>query len=59
MFFTCERCRYTFEATEAMQCVDCGSKDIRESSSEEIEKYHEYREIIAEEDSVFKRKRRF
>lgn len=57
MFFTCKRCKYTFEATDAVQCVDCGSKDIRKSSGEEIEKYFEYRKIIAEEDSAIKSSR--
>ena len=57
MYYTCEKCKYTFEADEAVQCVDCGSKGLRKSSGEEIEKYFEYRKIIAEEDSAIKSSR--
>lgn len=50
MYYTCKDCKYIFEKDYAERCEDCGSKEIRKSTQEEIDKYFHYREIIRMEE---------
>lgn len=44
-YFTCNKCRYTFCAEdECARCADCGKKDIRPATEDEIEEYQKFRE---------------
>lgn len=44
MFFTCNKCKYTFEAADAPErCPDCGMIAVRKATEDEIKEYRQYR----------------
>lgn len=63
MHFTCNKCKYTFEAADVQElCPDCGMIAVRKATEEEIKVYRQYRQLFdreEDEDSherkVFKR----
>ena len=58
MFFTCNKCKYTFEAADAPErCPDCGKIAIRKATGEEIAQYKRYRLLFEceEEDDLHDR----
>ncbi|WP_312158802.1 hypothetical protein [Oscillibacter sp.] len=43
MIYTCQRCRFTFERTGAVEtCPDCGKDSIRPATDEEIADFKKY-----------------
>ena len=53
MFFTCNRCKYTFEVADAPErCPDCGKIAVRKATEEEIEEYKQYRLLFDWEENV-------
>lgn len=53
MFFTCNRCKYTFEAADVPErCPDCGKIAVRKATEEEIEEYKQYRLLFDWEENV-------
>jgi len=52
MFFTCNKCKYTFEAAdEPERCPDCGMIAVRKATKEEIEEYRLLFDREEDEDS--------
>lgn len=44
-YYTCNKCRYTLcSEEECERCADCGKKDIRPATEEEINQYLKFRE---------------
>lgn len=44
MYYTCEKCKYTFEKKEKPeQCPDCGAEKIKAATEEEIKEYQKFR----------------
>ena len=42
MFFTCNKCKYTFEVAETPErCPDCGMFTVRKATKEEIKEYRQ------------------
>ena len=51
MFFTCNKCRYTFEAADTTErCPDCGKIAVRKATDEEIKEYRQYRLLFDREE---------
>lgn len=51
MIFTCNKCKYTFEAVEAPErCPDCGMIAVRKATDEEIKEYRQYRLLFDREE---------
>lgn len=51
MFFTCNACKYTFEATDTPErCSDCGKIAVRKATKEEIKEYRQYRLLFEQEE---------
>lgn len=51
MFFTCNKCKYTFEAADTPErCQDCGMIAVRKATKEEIEEYRQYRLLFDREE---------
>ena len=43
MIYTCEKCKFLFEAEiEVTQCPDCGKFEVRPASQQEINEYARY-----------------
>ena len=52
MFFTCNKCKYTFESVDTLdRCPDCGMIAVRKATDEEVEEYREYRRLFDQEDA--------
>ena len=51
MFFTCNRCKYSFEAADVPErCPDCGKIAVRKATEEEIEEDKQYRLLFDREE---------
>ena len=51
MFFTCNKCKYTFETAETPErCPDCGMIAVRKATKEEIKEYRQYRLLFDREE---------
>lgn len=49
-YYTCNKCKYTFCADkECERCADCGKKDIRPATEDEINQYLKFREEFKDE----------
>lgn len=47
---TCESCHYIFRyPILPPACPDCGKKDVRKATAEEIKEFHRMQVILAEE----------
>ena len=54
MFFTCNECKYTFEAEQIPeQCPDCGKIAVRKATEKEIEEYKQYRLLFDREEENY------
>lgn len=51
MFFTCNKCRNTFETISIPErCPDCGMIAVRKATEEEIKEYRQYRLLFDREE---------
>lgn len=51
MVFTCNKCKYTFEAADVPErCSDCGMIAVRKATEEEIEESKQYRLLFDREE---------
>lgn len=48
-YYTCNKCKYTFCTDKKCdRCADCGKKDIRPATEDEINQYLKFREEFKE-----------
>lgn len=51
MYFTCKKCKYTFEVADVPErCPDCGMIAVRTATEEEIKEYRQYRLLFDREE---------